>query len=177
MLGQEQIQRSVLCLLISLAIAGCQTLSSSETAEAEPSISLSSEIQSEPGSAVIPVIDRLDPLIDSKLPDRKCGMILWTLDAQRPTAIFRYISDENAEIAVAGETILLTRTQFDGDSGFGVFTKQTFQSDQGIVVETDAVFGLSFDGGVYLERGIVNVTGADGWSIVSPAAGIAGCRR
>jgi hypothetical protein len=37
-------------------------------------------------------------------------------------------------------------------------------------------FSLGFDGGVYLERGLIVVEALDGWRTVAPSAGLAGCR-
>lgn len=154
-------------ILALTALAGCQTLGGSAPL---------ASIDNETATTQIGHIDRLEPLTDAQLPERQCGMILWTLDAQRPSPIFRFVSEQDAQIAVGGKTINLQRVGFDGQSGFGVFENQTFTSVEGVNVDVEAQFGLSFDGGVYLERGIVKVTGADGWSVVSPAAGIAGCR-
>jgi hypothetical protein len=43
-------------------------------------------------------------------------------------------------------------------------------------VSVDARFSVGFDGGVYLERGLITVEAADGWRTVIPSAGLAGCR-
>ncbi|MBT8473713.1 MAG: hypothetical protein HKN14_04170 [Marinicaulis sp.] len=169
-------------ILIAILLSGCQTLSALtgdkniETAaatdmDAENAASAEDEVATPPKT-----IDGLDQLADAQLPSKSCGMILWTLDAQRPTPVFRYVAGEDAEISVGGTPIQLIRTSHDGYSVYGVFESQEFTSAVGVSVEVETQFGLGFDNGVYLERGVVKVTGVDGWSVVSPAAGVAGCR-
>ncbi len=119
----------------------------------------------------------LQPLSDAALPASECGMILWTLEGSRPAAVFRFVSGKVAQINIAGKPLNLTRTEFDGASGYGVSERQVFESGDGVSVEVTARFGLSFDGGAYLEQGLIKVRDAGGWSMVAPTAGIAGCRR
>lgn len=118
----------------------------------------------------------LGAIEDAKLPEKSCGMILWSLDAQRPTPVFRYISTKKAEIMISGRMLELEPVEFAGSGSYGVFEQQSFSSPGGISVETESRFGLGFDGGSYLERALIKVRAPDGWSIVAPAAGIAGCR-
>ena len=118
----------------------------------------------------------LGPLANASLPAGECGMILWTLDESRPAPVFRYIAGKSAEIAIAGRPIELTRIEGSGATGFGVFERQTFSGPEGLTVKVESRFSLGFDGGSYLERGLVSVASPDGWKAVSPAAGIAGCR-
>ncbi|MEQ8934886.1 MAG: hypothetical protein RIE56_03735 [Amphiplicatus sp.] len=118
----------------------------------------------------------LGPLADASLPSGSCGMILWTLDENRPAPVFRYIAGKSAEIAIAGNPIALTRIEGSGAAGFGVYERQTFSGPDGLTVKVESRFSLGFDGGNYLERGLVSVASPDGWKVVSPAAGIAGCR-
>lgn len=114
-------------------------------------------------------------LPDAALPRGSCGMILWTLDAERPIPVFRAVSQKGAEINVDGAVRKLALTEFSGGAGFGVFETQTFSGD-GLTVTVRVRFALGFEGGAYLERGLVNIEKLDGWKAVIPAAGIAGCR-
>jgi len=167
------IMRTLLALLFVLA-AGCETLDgSARTSSAEKS--------PDPGQQTATMfssddVQTLSALYDSKLPEKSCGMILWTLDAQRPSPVFRYIVGEQANIVVGGTDIRLMRTRATGESVFGIFQNQEFESVDGVRMEVTSRLGSGFDGGVYLERGLVKVYAPDGWSIVAPAAGIAGCR-
>lgn len=118
----------------------------------------------------------LTSLGESALPAGKCGMILWTLDANAPTRILRYVSGENAVIAVNGAPVTLSLAETAGGSNYGVFERQVFVGGAGYDASVDVEFGLGFDGGAYLERGLITVRSSSGWEIVAPAAGIAGCR-
>ncbi len=115
-------------------------------------------------------------LPDPALPKGGCGMILWTLDVERPIPVFRVVSQKGAEIVVDGSLRSLQLTASEGESGFGVYESQTFSGEGGLTVTARVRFGLGFEGGSYLERGLVSVEKPDGWKTVIPAAGIAGCR-
>ncbi len=115
-------------------------------------------------------------LPDAALPKGGCGMVLWTLDVERPIPVFRAVSEQGAEIVIEGVLRKLPLTSADGGAGFGVYEDQTFASEDGLKVTVRVRFGLGFDGGAYLERGLVSIEKPDGWKTVIPAAGIAGCR-
>lgn len=152
------------------ALGACETLSDG----ANPTgVSVT-----EPAESVAPGEDgyALGALANARIPDKSCGMILWTLEAQRPSAVFRYVAGENAEIVLGKRIVVLARADYSGASGFGVFENQAFQSEDGVEVEIESRFGMGFDGGAYIERGLIKVRDSSGWSIVAPAAGIAGCR-
>ena len=154
-----------------IALGGCETLIGGNSASVAPE----SEAQQAP-LTLAESDQALGPLQQASLPEKSCGMILWTLEAQRPSAIFRFIVGDQGEIVLGGRTVLLTRIEQSGASGFGVFENQQFKNDDGVEVEIASRFGLGFDGGAYIERGLIKVRDASGWSIVAPAAGIAGCR-
>jgi hypothetical protein len=116
-------------------------------------------------------------LASSNLPQGECGMILWTLDDRAPVPIFRYVSGKSAEMVVNGRLVSLSRKEMSGASQFGVFEHQVFSSETGDMrTSIDAVFAMGFEGGVYLERGIISIASEDGWRTVVPSAGVAGCR-
>jgi hypothetical protein len=102
-------------------------------------------------------------------------MILWTLDAERPIPVFRATANKGGEISLDGATRKLELTGTSGAAAFGVFEEQTFAAD-GISATVKVTFGLGFDGGAYLERGLISIERPDGWRTVVPAAGVAGCR-
>ncbi|MDZ7627771.1 MAG: hypothetical protein U5J99_05090 [Parvularculaceae bacterium] len=102
-------------------------------------------------------------------------MILWTLDVAQPVPVFRAVSQKGAEIKLDGVVRKLSLSDAGGVAGFGVFETQTF-AGEGLTVTVKVRFGLGFEGGSYLERGLVSIERSDGWKTVVPAAGIAGCR-
>lgn len=118
----------------------------------------------------------LGALPQAAIPAEACGMILWTVSSQRPVPVFRFISGEKGEIQLGGRLVELTLTNVSGDSGFGVFENLVFQNPDGLIVEVSADFGVGFSGGSYLENGVIRMQDAAGWSAVTPAAGVAGCR-
>lgn len=119
----------------------------------------------------------LGPLAEPGLPRGGCGMVLWTLDENRPAPVFRYISGKQGEIVIAGVSKQLFLQSADGASEYGVFEKLVFSEPEGLRVSVSVNFSLGFDGGAYLERGLIAVENDQGWRTVTPAAGLAGCRR
>jgi hypothetical protein len=126
-------------------------------------------------AADTPSAIELGALPEAAIPKGECGMVLWTLDEQRPQPVFRYVAGKSADIVLAGERETLSRTDASGATGFGISEQQTF-SREGVLVRVIARFSLGFDAGTYLERGVISIETADGWRTVVPAAGIAGCR-
>ena len=160
----------LIATIVALTLAGCSTLTGSE------SVSTAENDDPTPVFSLQGSDQTLGALQDASIPDDSCGMILWTLEAQRPSAVFRFVVGETGEIMIGQRHVVLNLQAFDGASGFGVFENQKFSNDEGVVVEISSRFGLGFDGGAYIERGLIKVRDATGWSIVAPAAGIAGCR-
>jgi len=161
----------VTLILFATILSGCETFSAGESTQ------IDAMAEDEADASYLgdggPVLRALP---ESTIPKKECGMILWTLDAQRPVAVFRYLAGGDGEIQLGESHISLGRLEYNGASGFGVFENQTFRNDEGVEVEVSARFGLGFDGGAYLERGLLKVRDASGWSVVAPVAGIAGCR-
>lgn len=115
-------------------------------------------------------------LSEAAIPQGECGMILWTLEANQPAPIFRLTAGKGAEIVLNGRQIRLAVSETAGASGFGVYEQQSLSGD-GVTGSVRVRFGLGFDGGTYLERGLLTLESPSGWRTVIPAAGVAGCRR
>ena len=156
--------------LFAFSLSACASLTGEATQKASSPVAASTEM------ALSGQSQSLGSLSDAQLPEKSCGMILWTLDAKRPSPVFKYVAENGAEIVVGETLVHLTRTNIGGEAGYGIFETQHFESEDGVRVEVTSQFGAEFDGGAYLERGLVKVFAPDGWSIVAPAAGIAGCR-
>lgn len=114
-------------------------------------------------------------LADASLPKGDCGMILWTLEANAPAAIFKMTADKGAEMVVNGKPVKLSVVETAGAAGFGVFEESKLAAE-GLSASVKVRFGLGFEGGSYVERGLLTVESASGWRTVIPAAGVAGCR-
>ena len=153
-----------------LAGIGAFTLAACASAGKTKDATVNKGAPSSPGASVT-----AGALPDAALPKGGCGMILWTLDIERPIPVFRAVSEKGAEIVVDGKLQQLALAEADGGAGFGVYETQKF-TGEGLTVSVRVRFGLGFEGGSYLERGLVSIEKADGWKTVIPAAGIAGCR-
>lgn len=167
--------RQVTCVPALLALAACASgpTNPSPAAAAETKADTRAETPAAGAQGVT-----LGALSNPTLPNGACGMLLWTTEgeAAAPVLIFRYVSGGGAQANVNGKTIELARTETAGSSGFGVAERQTFTSGAGLTIETSVTFGSAFDGGVWLQNGFVAAQTADGWRMIAPSAGIAGCR-
>lgn len=114
-------------------------------------------------------------LADAALAKGECGMILWTLEETQPAPILKLTSGKSAEMMVNGALVKFAISETSGAAGFGVFEEQTLTAE-GLAAKVKVRFGLGFDGGSYLERGLVTIESPSGWRTVVPAAGVAGCR-
>ena len=115
-------------------------------------------------------------LPEGALPQGACGMVLWTLEDQSPQPVFRFVAGKKGEAIVNGEQRIFALADMSGRSRYGVSERQDFVSDTGLSLSVSVRFGLGFDGGNYLERGLMAIEDASGWRTVAPVAGLAGCR-
>lgn len=118
----------------------------------------------------------ISPLAVSNLPAGKCGMLLWTLDAGKPVMIFRMVVREDAEMIINEVPTRLALASESGNQVFGVARELEYTGQAGMVVRVSVNFGQNFDGGTYLEKGLISLTNSEGWERVNPVAGLAGCR-
>lgn len=168
---EKSIRRFGSALFVFVVIAGCET-----PLQAPGASNASDKVN--PDAANVPedgyVLTRVE---EAALPKGKCGMVLWTLEESRPAAVFRYILDSGGSMSVNNAPVKLSRVATNGAEAFGITETQRFLSDsKSFDVTITTRFGLEFDSGVYLERGLITVESQDGWRTVTPVAGIAGCR-
>ena len=156
------------CMMV---VAGCETTQNAAKPTPQQTAASEAAKASAGGGAIFGQIPK--PLLDKG----ECGLILWTLDnAERPSAVMRYMAGKEAEMIINRIPALLTLVENSGTSGFGVSEKQVFLTADGATVTVTFQFGLGFDGGSYLERGLIAYEDPEGWRTVAPAAGLAGCR-
>lgn len=118
----------------------------------------------------------LGKLSNASLPAGSCGMLIWMMDGDAPTPVFRYVTGAAGQITVSGKTVELARIETEGASNFGVHEHQKFTSGAGMTVDLRVEFGTPFEGGLWLQNGLVAIESVDGWRTVAPVAGVAGCR-
>lgn len=118
----------------------------------------------------------LTSLGESNLPHGSCGMVLWTLDANRPVPVLRYVVGDKGEFHLNRVPHELIRTNVGGNDLFGIFPRQSFVAGNDIKIGVELQFGQGFDGGTYLKRGVIILERPEGPTLVTPVAGIAGCR-
>ena len=156
------LQRRLLgAALLALALAGCaggRTGSAGRTPRA-------------PDEGLV-----FGPIAENALPGGSCGMVLWTLEDQTPQPILRFVPGKSAEANVNGVTRSFRLVEASGPSRYGVSERQVFTAEGGLDLTVTVAFGLGFDGGHYLERGLAVIEDGAGWRTVAPVAGLAGCR-
>jgi len=165
----QKFRTGLIVSLLVMAAASCSTVGT----KSAPAVAATTDAVS-PENGGNYVLTRIP---EPELPQGKCGMILWTLEQDQPAPVFQYLSGETGRMAFSGEPILLTRQASTGSTAFGVGETQTFTDASGdFKVKVAVNFGLGFDGGTYLERGLITIESADAWRTVTPVAGVAGCR-
>jgi len=161
-------------LPLLLLLGACETGSKPKgLVAAEPDL-----VRAEIDQAVAAQSDRfaLTALPSSLLPGGTCGMVLWTLDANKPVPVLRYVAGKAGEFRINGVPHELIQVDSSGQAEFGVFSDQRYAAGKDISVNVDIVFGQGFDGGTYIERGVIRVDKPDLGTLVTPVAGLAGCR-
>ena len=169
--------RTTIAILAAVALTGaCATTGTSSGSPAGAKASRNTESAPLDLASSDFASQGLRAVSDGRIPSKECGMVLWSLEGTRPAAVFQFVSGKNAEVNIAGNPVRLTRTDYSGAAGFGVYERQYFESAEGVSIEVTARFGLEFSDGAYLEQGLIKISDSAGWSMVTPAAGIAGCR-
>lgn len=163
------VMKTTMLMIATMIMSGClSTTSAVKTTQAEAeSINTQLPVEEQLLLAAIP-----EPFV----PKGACGMVLWSAEGDRPSPVFRYVSEKTAEVNLNGRLVRLSRTTFNGATGFGVFEAQDFESEDGISASVTVRFAQGFDGGAYLERALITLESSEGWRSVVPAAGLAGCR-
>ncbi len=123
---------------------------------------------------------KITALKNRNLASGQCGMLLWTLSAGSPILVFRNVEGQAAEMIVDGKVTRLELVEAKGERRYGVSAKQVFSIDAGtpgeMRVMIDASFGIPFEGGTYVEEGVITLRNFFGWERMTPVAGLVGCR-
>lgn len=123
---------------------------------------------------------QITELKNRNLAPGQCGMLLWTASGGSPILVFRNLDGQSAEMIIDGETTRMDLVEASGAKRYGVSTNQLFTIEPGTPGETrvsvEASFGIPFEGGNYVEEGIITLRNFFGWERVTPVAGLVGCR-
>lgn len=123
---------------------------------------------------------KIAELRNKNLEPGQCGMLLWTLNKGEPVMVFRNVDGRRAEMVIDGTPARLDLVEEKGERRYGISTEQTYTMEAETPGETrvkvTASFGTPFEGGVYVEQGVITLRNFFGWERVTPVAGLAGCR-
>ena len=181
MIQSGVLKRLSLVLALGVAASACETTGLSRGAT--NATSSSSRVSATNDGYVVTRIGR------SSLESGSCGMVLWTLEKKQPTPVFRYTVNDTATIALNGREIELMQVYAAGSEAYGIGEAQRFQGvlstgnkkapddAESVVAELTVQFGQNFENGVYLQDGLLTIDAPQGWRVVTPVAGIAGCRN
>ncbi len=159
--------------LLLVGLSACQTTLPTferQKAKAEP-------VEAKPVSST--EAPDIQPISMSNLPEGECGMLLWAREADQPVLVFRSLQSGSASMVIEGEDVELTRLSATGESRYGMNERTIYQAalTEGTVeVTLNATFGVPFEGGAYVEQGLMTLTNQQGWERVTPVAGLVGCR-
>ncbi len=166
--------RLLLLMTCAAVLAACETAPEPDAAaaieRAKPVVQVSVDTEApDPGA-----------LGSYSIPSGRCGMVLWARAGTETVPIFQALDDGNGLMEIDGRRTGLSRQSVRGQARAKMPQIQEFSAHSAdgslITVEAVTVWGTSFPGGSYVERGTLTLTGADGWQRVMPVAGIAGCK-
>lgn len=147
--------------LTAVVLAGCA---------ASPS-NLASALAAAGAGASIP----LEELPPQHLAKGQCALFLWSRGAAARRVVMALNEPPMARIRVAGRTLDLARTDWDGRSSFGHFAHQTFAAD-GVTLTLDLGDRRELQGGAVVTSGVLDYRDPAGWSIVLPVGGVIACQ-
>ena len=168
-----RVTRSALCAL-AVATAGACSTTSDVADRGEPARVAGTGQVFTPGDGEALLFDAHP---DAAIPPGKCGLVLWTLDDREPRPVFRHLVGDDADAMLDGARASFALVDAKGASRFGVSEHQVFEDQDGLQAVVRVSFGLGFEGGIYVQEGIITMLAPDGWRTVTPAAGLIGCRR
>lgn len=160
-------------LLSAFGLMACETTpdrTAAATSRPKPSVPVSVETEApDPGA-----------LGEYSIPKGRCGMVLWARAGTQTVPIFQALDDGAGLMEIDGAVTALTRVASNGETRARIPQIQSFKAhnaDGGTIqIEAQTIWGTPFQGGSYVKRGTLTLTGPDGWSRVVPVAGIAGCK-
>lgn len=107
----------------------------------------------------------------------QCALFLWARTSP-PRRVFMALQDPAvARVRIAGKSVDLPRTAWEGEGVYGHYQRQTYAADGvtlDVTVQMDGRSGLV--GGAVVPTGAIEYRDAAGWQTVIPVAGMVGCQ-
>jgi hypothetical protein len=119
----------------------------------------------------------LQELPPQTLDKGQCALALWTRTTPARRVFMAFSTPAAAKVQAGGRTLTLPRTAWDGEAVFGHYPRQTYAGSGWtlrVTVEFDARSGLV--GGAVAPSGAIELTDAQGLSLVVPVAGLVACQ-
>ncbi|MGE0597331.1 MAG: hypothetical protein AB7P07_13290 [Hyphomonadaceae bacterium] len=107
----------------------------------------------------------------------RCGLFLWTRQAEPVFVLVAYDVPDSAYVRANGRERMLRRTAFEGERVHGQFERQTF-SDGRLSLEVDVQFDLErpIRDGAVVQEGVIRAVDEGGWQTVIPVGGLVACQ-
>ncbi|MEM8988532.1 MAG: hypothetical protein AAGC95_17605 [Pseudomonadota bacterium] len=120
---------------------------------------------------------RLAELPPRQMAPGECGMFLWSLPPQPRLVYFSGDDRRGAVMNIAGAEVRFARTEVSGDAFFQQYSEQSFVSPTEMRLDVSVALGEETASGLTLPSGALRLSQANGWEMVAPVTGIAGCRN
>lgn len=119
----------------------------------------------------------LAELPPQRLAKGDCALFLWERSAAGRRVLMATPAPPRVRVALGGATLDLPLVRADGPTDLGFPTRATY-SDGRVSVALDLAFEMrpGLVGGAVVRDGSLALTTADGAEVVSPVAGLLGCR-
>lgn len=130
------------------------------------------DAQGERASADI-TLDEMEPV---ELPAGRCGLFLWSRQAQPQLVFVAFSNPTEARARTNGRNRYLRRVAFGKELVYGHFERQTF-ADGPLTFDVE----VEFDGqrelrnGAVVKQGVIRARDARQWETVTPVGGMVAC--
>lgn len=118
-----------------------------------------------------------DELPPQRLDRGQCALVLWTRTTPAKRVLMAVTGPAGARVQSGGKTVTLARTGWSGEGVYGHYPRQTY-AGAGMELTVDVEFDTTsrLVGGALAPSGAIALKDAQGWSTVTPVAGMVACQ-
>jgi hypothetical protein len=120
----------------------------------------------------------LEALEPQELPPGRCGLFLWSRDAQPSLVLVAFANPTEARVRTNGRNRYLRRTAFAKELVYGHFERQTF-TDGRLTFDVDIAFDpdRQLRSGAVVKSGVIRSRDGGRWESITPVGGLVACQE
>jgi hypothetical protein len=119
----------------------------------------------------------LEAMEPQELPPGRCGLFLWSRDAQPALVMVAYANPTEARVRTNGRNRYLRRTAFAKELVYGHFERQTF-TDGRLTFDVELTFDTARElrSGAVVKSGVIRSRDGARWEAITPVGGLVACQ-